>query len=150
MDQHKPNAPCVALAVTLGAFLFDQLTKAIAERTPTLPTLFPPIITLLRHQNFGLLADTPAPLWMIIGVSLGVAGVVAWLGYTEASRGRMLRAMFLALVVGGALGNALDRIRLGYVFDWIYAYGGSVMNLADIFIIIGAVGYVWCVWRGRD
>jgi len=58
-----------------------------------------------------------------------------------------------AFVLAGAIGNITDRIRLGYVIDFIELYLGRfhwpTFNVADTFISAGVVLLAWCIWRGK-
>ncbi len=92
--------------------------------------------------SLGLLpADGPATRWALVALT-GViaAGVAVWM-WREKVTGDMLA---LALVLGGALGNILDRVRLGYVVDYADLHFGEwrpflVFNVADAAITIGVV-----------
>jgi signal peptidase II len=93
-----------------------------------------------RGVSFGLLrADSDLMRWGLVGLSLLIAGVfVSWLRTAE----RRLTAVALGLVVGGALGNVIDRIRFGAVADFLDFNGlwfPWVFNIADAAITLGAV-----------
>lgn len=81
-------------------------------------------------QRAGL-AHSPALL-----AALACVGVVAAIGLALAARGWTQR-IGLALIVGGALGNLADRLRLGYVVDFIHVRGWPVFNVADIAVVVG-------------
>ncbi len=93
-----------------------------------------------RGVSFGLLrADSDFMRWGLVGLSLLIAGVfVSWLRTAE----RRLTAVALGLVVGGALGNVIDRIRFGAVADFLDFNGlwfPWVFNVADAAITFGAI-----------
>ncbi len=92
-----------------------------------------------RGVSFGLLREAPWTRWALIAFSLVVAiGLAIW-----ARRGqRILTALAAGLLMGGALGNLIDRLRLGAVMDFIDAsrmYFPWVFNLADAAITTGIV-----------
>ena len=77
-----------------------------------------------------------------IGLALLVSVVLA-VGLRRTARGDWRTALPFALVISGAVGNVIDRLRFGYVVDFVQWYAGSfhwpVFNLADSCIVVGAV-----------
>jgi signal peptidase II len=129
--------------------LLDQLTKeAIVsslvpfESIRVLPVLD---ITLMYNTGaaFSFLADGGGwQRWLFTALALGVgAGIVIWLRRLKA-RSQWMVACALALVLAGAMGNVIDRIKLGHVVDFIHAHWGAhyfpAFNVADSSITIGA------------
>jgi signal peptidase II len=105
-----------------------------------------PIFDLTRVHNFGislgfLQAQTDTQRWILVAVTAAIAIGVAWWIRKEEARGDQLA---LALVLGGALGNIVDRIQFGYVFDFLDLHFGAfrpfyVFNVGDAAISIGVV-----------
>ncbi len=133
----------VFLAVASAALLLDQVTKAFALASlssAVSATLIGPIhLTLTRNPGFafGLLPGTA-----VFGVKLLVTLGVLW--YVTLGRGILRHpdyALGLGLVVGGSLGNLVDRFRTGAVIDFIDLRVWPVFNVADIAITLG-VGLV--------
>jgi signal peptidase II len=132
----RPRWP-LFLALAGIVLVVDQLTKAwiVANIAPgrALP-VFGDLVRLVFSQNsgalFGLFRDN-ATLFAI--VSVGVIGAIAW--YHGRSPRSALLSTALGLLLGGALGNLIDRIRLGYVVDFVDAGIGSLrfytFNVAD-------------------
>ena len=137
---------------TIAAVVFalDQLTKWIVAGPLQLQTVrqivLLPIFNLSWTENNGislglLNAETEIGRWMLVAVTAAIAiGVAVWLG-REKQRGDQLA---LGMVLGGALGNILDRIRFGYVVDFADLHFGAfrpflVFNVADAAISIGVV-----------
>ena len=93
-----------------------------------------------RGVSFGLLrADHDVVRWGLVAMSLAIAGVFLW---WLRSAERKLTAAALGLVVGGALGNVIDRIRFGAVADFLDFNGlwfPWVFNVADAAISVGAI-----------
>lgn len=135
------------------ALVVDQVTKYIiytgmlpGESIPVFPPVFYITYVLNPGAAFGLLAHR-TNLFIIVSL-LVVAGVIA--GYRYLPRERTLVHNALGLVVGGALGNLIDRIRLGRVVDFLDFRVWPVFNLADTAIVIGALLLVIDVWRADN
>jgi signal peptidase II len=127
----------------------DQLSKSYIvahygefEYTAVLPVLD---ITLMHNVGaaFSFLASASGwQRWVFIGLAVVVSiGITIWL--LKLPRGaHTLLAAGLALVLGGALGNVIDRIRLGYVIDFIHFHWDRAyfpaFNVADSAITVGA------------
>jgi signal peptidase II len=135
----------------LSAFivLADQVTKTYIARhfgefefTSVLP-----ILDITRMHNVGaafsfLASASGWQRWVFIVLALSVsAGLAVWLWRLPAGAHRLLAAG-LALVLGGALGNVIDRIRLGHVIDFIHFHWNEAyfpaFNVADSAITVGA------------
>ena len=137
-------------AYLLAAIIFaaDQLTKywvlgPLALREVRQIYVLP-IFNLTYTENHGislglLTASTDAARWMLVAFTAAIAiGVAIWI-WREKSRAEQL---ILALVLGGALGNILDRSRLGYVVDFADLHFGEfrpflIFNVGDAAISIG-------------
>lgn len=132
-------------AAALGAvivFFLDRATKLYFLSLP--PAGLKPTngwLSLVRHKNFGIIADFPLPLWLIVALTLMVTALVLSALRTSAQRRDIKLGASLGILLGGALGNLFDRVTQGYVFDWILVFGRSAMNLADAAIVIGALWY---------
>jgi signal peptidase II len=138
------------LGLSLGILAADQATKVAVERFTEYGwsrTIISGFLELVHTRNrgiaFGLLSDTDAP-WlqaMLILFSVSAAGVMAWLLLTGRGGGKRTSAG-LALILGGALGNVLDRVVHGSVVDFILLYFRDfhwpAFNLADSAIVAGA------------
>ncbi len=136
----------------LSAFVIglDQLTKMIVTDAlqPYVPnTVIPGFLNWTLAFNtgaaFSFLADQQGwQRWVFTGIAIVVATILtSWLARTP--RGEWRTALPLALVIGGALGNLIDRVRLGHVTDFIQVYyqqwAFPSFNIADSAISIGAV-----------
>ena len=131
-------------------FVADQVTKAVVEASipehATVP-LLPHFLNLIHTSNagaaFGLFSDSPAPwktVLLIVLSSALLAMVIAVMWRNQ--RLRWEAGVGLALILGGALSNLFDRIRLGRVVDFLDVYYRSyhwpTFNLADSAIVVGA------------
>jgi signal peptidase II len=151
-DLDQTDAPSVAPAATAssgrpawllffgvaaGVLIVDQLSKAwvVANIVPgTAVLLVGDLLRLIHSKNDGALFGlfgTAAPVLAL--ASVGV--LVLIVGYHARSGRSPLLSIALGLLLGGALGNLIDRIRLGYVVDWVDAGLGSIrfwtFNLGD-------------------
>ena len=133
--------------------VIDQITKfsAFAARSNRNALEVPGVIEHVRHANQGLIANFPVPLWLIIGITLIViiGCLVLITRETKAANQPVLWA--LGILLGGAIGNFIDRLTLGYVRDWILLFGHSAINLADIAIALGLLRYsIWAMAKHRN
>jgi signal peptidase II len=129
--------------------LLDQTTKAIVANSIELYSRVPllPILDLTHQRNsgaaFSLLADASGwQRWFFTILALVVSlGLMAWLRRIR-TQGQALLAIGITLILGGALGNVIDRVWLGTVVDFIFFHWGSsyfpAFNVADSAITIGA------------
>jgi signal peptidase II len=151
--------PAAWLWLSLGVIALDQATKFLAtrflelyERVVVLPVLD---FTLLHNTGaaFSLLAGASGwQRWFFIGLALTVSAVLmVWIWRTP--RGEKLLPLSLSLILGGALGNVIDRIVHGYVVDFIHAHWGAAyfpaFNIADSAITIGAGLLILDAFRER-
>jgi signal peptidase II len=97
-----------------------------------------------KGVSFGVLnLDSDAARWPLTIFAFVVAGVLAW---WAARVEKPLLAVAVGLIMGGAVGNAIDRVHLGYVVDFIDAqrlFFPWVFNIADSAITIGSVLLIW-------
>ncbi len=118
--------------------------------------VLPPLLTFRygenRGINFGLFdGDSDASRWILIAVSLAIS--VAVFLWVRRSHGQSVMMQTCAgLVIGGALGNVVDRVIYGYVLDFLNMsccgiQNPFVFNVADIFIFAGAAGLI--LFEGR-
>src|SRR5262245_47680638 len=104
------------------------------------------IFDLTRVHNYGISlglaqAQNDTHRWILVGVTAAIALGVAWWIRKEEQRGDQLA---LAMILGGALGNIVDRVQFGYVVDFLDLHFGSwrpfyVFNVGDAAISIGVV-----------
>ena len=148
VEIRRPH-PRVGLTVATIVFLADQFIKwlvagpiGLVEEGRTIDLL--PFFDLTRVHNHGislglLTASSSASRWLLVAFTAAIAVAVAWWMWREEKRGDQLA---LGMVLGGALGNIVDRSRLGYVFDFADLHIGAfrpflVFNVADAAISIG-------------
>lgn len=135
------------LVVALVVLVLDQLTKWVAldvldlaARPIVVTSFFNLVMVWNRGVSFGMLnALGPYAPWLLSGLALAVvAGLLVWLRRCD----QMMTAIGLGLVIGGALGNVIDRVRYGAVVDFldfhVAGYHWPAFNVADAGICVGA------------
>ena len=139
------------LTLAPGVLLLDQVSKAAVSTTLKMYEIRPIIhgllnLTLVHNTGaaFGLLAGQTSILRTIffLGVSLVAMGVILWMVF-RLPQDQKVELLALSLIFGGALGNVIDRARLGEVIDFIdvyyHNYHWPAFNLADSAITIGVI-----------
>lgn len=149
----QPGADWRWLIASVLVVLADQATKALViarfalfDRVTVLP-----VLDVGRWHNtgaaFSMLADAGGwQNWFFTAVALLVSAVLLW-WFRQVPRGRVLVPLALALVLGGAIGNLIDRLAYGYVVDFILvhwqAWSYPAFNVADAAITGGVGGLLY-------
>lgn len=134
------------VGVGLAALAADLLTKQVVfERLrltePPGASLGNWFLSLTVHANYGATFNAAVPLPIIIALSSLFLAWGAWALFRLPDWYKQrIPLCFAGLLVGGAIGNLYDRLTLGYVRDWIMLFRASILNLADLFIIVGCLG----------
>ena len=146
------------LPLTVVVLALDQLSKlwivqhfAEYERLHLLPVLD---ITLWYNEGaaFSFLGDASGwQRWLFTGLALIVGvGLIAWMRRLK-GRSQWLLSCALSLILAGALGNVIDRVRIGHVVDFILAHWDNsyfpAFNVADSAITVGAAFLLVDAWR---
>jgi len=142
------------LLLSVAVIALDQLTKfivlgALDPQVPqvVIPGLLNWTLAFNTGAAFSFLADQEGwQRWLFTALAIGVSAVLTrWLARTPRADWR--NALPLALVIGGAIGNLIDRIRIGHVIDFIQVYyrdwAFPSFNVADSAISVGAVLLIW-------
>ena len=139
----KGKAACLALAAVL-CVTADQAVKWLVVNTMTLgqspPPLLPPLLRLTRVHNYGAAwSSFSGARWLLIILTAVGMGVLAWL-LVKVVR-HPLGQWSLACILGGGIGNLIDRVRLGYVVDMLDTMfmDFPVFNVADVFVVCGTI-----------
>ena len=146
------------LALAAGVVVLDQLTKWLILGTYQLgdATRITGFFNIVRAHNtgaaFSFLAGAGGwQRWFFVALALAAAGFITWL--LRAHAGQRLFAFSLSMILGGALGNVIDRLQHGYVVDFLdfhwpildglfYRGHFPAFNLADAAITAGAMGLI--------
>ena len=136
----KGKAVCLALAAVL-CVAADQAVKWLVVNTMTLgQSLLPPLLRLTRVHNYGAAwSSFSGARWLLIILTAVGMGVLAWL-LVKIVR-HPLGQWSLACILGGGIGNLIDRVRLGYVVDMLDTMfmDFPVFNVADVFVVCGTI-----------
>jgi len=142
----------VPLLIVSVILFFDQASKVfisgILELNQTLPIIKDVFgLTLIHNRGaaFGLLKNQ---LYIFIITSIAAIALITYSLKTK--KHSRYYVVCLSLILAGALGNLIDRLRFGYVIDFLNFYIWPVFNIADSCITIGAVLLGWALLRGKD
>lgn len=130
-------ATCVAC---FGVVAIDQYTKQLFFSTNRSFLFLNGWIQSIEHRNFGIAFNLPIPQWLILSITLAACIAILWIAICKRRASSLLFAACLGILLGGAIGNAIDRATLGFVRDWLLLWFRSAINLADIGVLVGLVG----------
>lgn len=147
------------LAAAVAALLIDQLHKiwmvSVFEHAQTAKITVAPFFDLVLVWNRGISygmfrQDSDAGRWLLIGFAAAAAlALTLWLAQLQTR----LSAASVGLIIGGALGNAADRVHYGAVADFfsfhVAGFNWYVFNLADVAIVAGVAGLLLDSARSR-
>ena len=137
-----------AMALIVATLIVDQLSKQLlldyllktsTKTVAVIDGFFRLVVVMNSGVSFGLLGgDRPLPAWLLSGVAIVVCiGLFVWLRRTD----RRFTGWGIGLVMGGAIGNVIDRARWGAVFDFadfhVDRWHWPAFNVADSAIVIG-------------
>ncbi|GAA0778865.1 signal peptidase II [Roseibium denhamense] len=141
------------LIIALIGVVLDQAAKVWLVHVFDLrlngPVELLPVLDLVLVWNYGISyglfqQDSDLGRWLLAGFTVA-ATIALWIWSTRATS-RIL-ALALALVIGGAIGNGIDRIVYGAVVDFVHFHVGTfswyVFNLADVWIVAGVIGLLY-------
>ncbi len=139
----------------LFTFLLDQASKYYVVHFLNLKEVLrldvlPPVLNLRMAWNYGInfglfSQDSPMTRWILIAIALGITiGVLIWMSRSVTNRWQEISA---GLLVGGALGNVIDRLLYGAVADFLNMSCCGInnpfaFNVADIAVFAGAIGLI--------
>ncbi len=159
LSMKRRGAVGFGLWLAAAVIVLDQLTKLWVLNTfvPGESIEVTPFFNLVLVFNpgaaFSFLADHAGwQRWFFTAIALMISGWIVW--QLRSLRPGTLYSLGLALIMGGALGNLIDRLWLGMVIDFIdlHAVGWHwpAFNVADSAVCVGAVLYVLCQSRGQQ
>ena len=141
------------LPVTVSTVLLaDQVSKYVVKQNLGLYESWPAegLIRITHGTNSGTIWGLfPNETFILIVASFFAIGFLYYFYRSQTLQSRILR-LAVGLQLGGALGNLIDRVRLGEVVDFIDVGWWPVFNLADSSIVVGIATLITMVWLGRD
>ena len=126
-------------------FIFDLGARGIVTLTPFLDL----VLTWNTGISYGLFRqEGPLGQWALLALK-AIAVILLWIWLARAST--RLTALSLGLIIGGAIGNAIDRYAYGAVADFVllhvttgtFSFKWYVFNLADVVIVAGVIGLLY-------
>lgn len=153
MKPDRPRAARLGAIVAIVTLVLDQASKLWLLFVFDLPLREPvrllPFVDLVvvwnRGVSYGMFQQsTDVGRWLLVVFSIVAAvGLSVWMARVQTR----LLAISLALIVGGAIGNAIDRAAYGAVFDFVHLHAGTwswyVFNVADAAIVAGVAGLLY-------
>ena len=137
-----------AMILVIATLIIDQVSKQLllgyllkvdTKMVPVIDGFFRLVVVMNSGVSFGILGgDRALPAWVLSGVAIAVCmGLFVWLRRTD----RPLTGWGIGLVIGGAIGNVIDRARWGAVFDFadfhVRQWHWPAFNVADSAIVVG-------------
>lgn len=155
-DQRERFNRIIYFSIAAGSLVLDQATKAIVQSSLPLHeriSVIPGLFSISHEKNtgaaFSLFADThrytPLALAAFSFIVIGVVAFMLWKSCQHFTR----TGLALSLILGGAMGNLVDRLVHGHVVDFLGFYFRSYhwpdFNIADTCIVCGSVLLIWDV-----
>ncbi len=141
-----------ALVALLGLGLDQWLKHYVSVNIPLgeAQAFLPGLVELRTVHNYGAAWSSFAGMrWLLVAVTTGILVVVAILLAKKIVR-HPLGVLSCTMILSGGIGNIIDRLRLGYVVDMFHLEfwpSYPVFNVADIFVVVGAVlGAIYYLW----
>lgn len=143
--------------LTLVVILLDMVSKYIVSR---LLIVNESVMVIKNFFNITYVRNTGAAfsifsgntfLVMIVSFII-IIGIILYISKNKPSN--KMEKVAYSLILGGAIGNFIDRIIYGYVRDFIeidiFGWDYPIFNLADVFVVVGVILLVIATWRGRN
>jgi len=142
------NMAAIVILICSGLIIIDQLLKTIIRNCDPYIAVIKNIfyITFIKNTGvgFGMLRNH---ISFVISINIIAIIFIIWLiGSVKKS---FLADVSLALVLGGAIGNIIDRVVFGYVTDFISFSFWPAFNVADSAVSVGAVMVAYCLLWGK-
>jgi signal peptidase II len=118
--------------------VIDQVTKVWAQRNlPANPVIFAEHLRFTYAENFGIAWSIAVPSFFLLIFVPAFLSIAAYFGHKEIQHTKSA-FFFVSFLYAGAIGNWIDRLRLGFVIDFIDIWRWPIFNLADVFITLSA------------
>lgn len=155
-DQPPGPGSALGIAVVAAVLVIDQAAKWAAQAwlgaEQTIDVL--PILALYLTHNtgvaFSMFASQGPGVLIAVTLAITVLVLVFWV---RAREGGVLAAVGFALILGGALGNLIDRLVAGQVVDFLLLHIGDrvlfIFNIADVALTFGPLALIVAYWRPR-
>lgn len=137
---HLLTVTIVTVLIVMGDWLAKSwaLTQLGDKRIP----VFPGIVDIFLHKNMGVVSNIPIPLAVVLPLTvLIIASCIYWLWKSRESNHQL--TLSLVVLIGGAIGNFADRVINSFTTDYLLLFERSVINLADVLIVVGVIGIIF-------
>ena len=145
------------LILVVVFLIIDIVSKLVVSK---LMDVNDSIIIIKNFFNITYVRNTGAAFsifagerWLLLMVSIIIISIIFCYVYKNKLKNK-LEMLGYSMILGGAIGNFIDRIVYGYVIDffdfYIFGYDYPIFNMADTFIFIGVLLLIKCMWRCRD
>ena len=135
----------VCLIISAVVFAFDQISKLwVLQTIKPISTMkiIPGLLSFTYVENTGAAFGIfEGQKWLLIVIVFGVIIAALWALYSNKISGKLERVCFSFIIAGG-LGNVADRIRYGFVVDFLdinELFSYPMFNVADCFVVVGAI-----------
>ena len=133
--------------------VIDQITKfaitsklALSESITIINNFF--YFTFIKNFGIGFgLLNNPASRWILILITIVIIGIILYY-YKELPK-KYLPIISTSLILGGAIGNLIDRFLFGFVIDFIDFRIWPAFNIADSAVTIGVIGLIIYFWQTK-
>ena len=143
--------------LTLVVILLDMVSKYIVSRLLIVNESVMVIknffnITYVRNPGAAFSIFSGNTFLVMIISFIIIIGIILYISKNKPSN--KIEKISYSLILGGAIGNFIDRIIYGYVRDFIeidiFGWDYPIFNLADVFVVVGVILLVIATWRGRN
>ena len=143
------NKHLTIFSIALLIVFLDQLTKYLVKTSFQLKESMP-IISNIFHltyiQNFGAgFGILQNQKWILIFISMIVIGIIFYY-FDKIKEKELLLQALVAFILGGTVGNLIDRLLNGYVIDFLDFKIWPIFNIADSFVTMGVIGLIIYLW----
>ena len=135
----------VCLVISSAVFVFDQLSKLwVLNTIKPISTIsvIPGLLSFTYVENTGAAFGIfEGQKWLLIFIVFAVLAAALWALYTNKVSGKLER-LCVSFIIAGGLGNVVDRIRYGFVVDFLdinELFSYPMFNVADCFVVVGAI-----------
>ena len=129
----------ILIGASILAFL-DQFTKYLIQKNLSETYyIFGDFFRLEYSENFGVAFGFPIPFFLLVGLNIILIAAIIFFAAKELNLKNPMAKISISLILGGAIGNLIDRFANGFVVDFIGVYKWPNFNLADIFITVGVL-----------
>lgn len=133
-----------ALIIVVAVIAFDLATKEWAMENLRFPFwLWSNKVGFLYAENYGIAFSIPFKGVSLLITNVVILTLIIYLLFNALQKREYYFVLPFSLIIGGAIGNMIDRFRFGYVVDFIALWNFPVFNIADSALTIGVALIIW-------